>query len=54
MLVLRQIKRTLTVTKNMADLNLKNIRAAYKGREEGINDSGVCLTCMLYILSVLF
>lgn len=40
MLILRQVKRTLTVTKHMADLNLKNIRAAYKGREEGINDSG--------------
>ena len=33
-------KRTLSRTIRMADLNLKNIRAAYKGREEGINDSG--------------
>ena len=38
--VISPIKRSLAITQKMADLNLKNVRAAYRGREEGLNDNG--------------
>ena len=38
--VVSPIKRSLAITQKMADLNLKNVRAAYRGREEGLNDNG--------------
>ena len=45
--VISPIKRSLAITQKMADLNLKNVRAAYRGREEGLNDNGE-FYCLFY------